>query len=231
MRSSDGGLRLEESLQRLDETPPLRERVHAQLEELITTGAFPPGARLVEGDLADRLGVSRGPVRETLQVLSRDGFVDLRPRQGAFVHTPTAREIDDFFEVRGPLEREAALLAAQRITPEGIERLERCLADAREMLERGEDPSSVRDVAHRVDLHDELALAADNPLLTQMLTTLNKRWVWYQPKFDPALRRQAWDEHEVIVKAIIGKNAKAAAKAMDAHTARSWESTRAQERD
>lgn len=219
-------MRFEDSLQRLDQPPPLRERIHSQLEELITTGAFPPGARLVEGELADRLGVSRGPVRETLQVLSRDGFVDLRPRQGAFVHTPTEKEIDDFFEVRGPLECEAARLAAERITPAGAERLKRCLADATDLLERGQDPSAV---SRRVDIHDEIAAIANNPLLAQMLRTLNKRWAWYTPRFDPALRRQAWDEHEVIVDAIVRGDAYAGAEAMAAHTARSRASTRSQE--
>jgi DNA-binding FadR family transcriptional regulator len=73
-------------LRRLDDTPPLRERILEQLELLIISGSLVPGARLVEGDLADTLGVSRGPIREALQMLWRDGFVDLRPRQGAFVH-------------------------------------------------------------------------------------------------------------------------------------------------
>ncbi len=77
--------RASDLIQPLDETPPLRHRIHEQLERLITTGSLAPGTRLVESELAQTLGVSRGPIREALQLLQRDGFIDLRPRQGAFV--------------------------------------------------------------------------------------------------------------------------------------------------
>jgi DNA-binding GntR family transcriptional regulator len=74
------GIRAEDNLRRLEEQLPLRHRIRVQLEGLITAGSLAPGTRLIEGELAERLGVSRGPVRETLQLLSNDGFVDLRPR-------------------------------------------------------------------------------------------------------------------------------------------------------
>ena len=70
-------------------------------------GSLPPGHHLVEADIAKKLGVSRIPVREGLQLLARDGWIDLRPRQGAFVHQPTAQEVDDVFCVRTLLEVEA----------------------------------------------------------------------------------------------------------------------------
>ena len=62
-------------VQPLDEMPPLRHRIHAQLERLITSGSLAPGTRLVESDLAQTLGVSRGPIREALQLLQRDGLI------------------------------------------------------------------------------------------------------------------------------------------------------------
>jgi DNA-binding GntR family transcriptional regulator len=207
--------RLEGSLQRLDQTPPLRQRIHEQLENLITTGAFPPGARLVEGELAERLGVSRGPVRETLQHLSNDGFVDLRPRQGAFVHIPTAKEVDDFFEIRGVLESESARLAALRINPEGIENLRKCLTTAHAILAAGEHASAVN---RKIRVHRAITDVADNPLLAQMLSTLNKRSTWYMSPFEPNERHEkAWAEHQQILEAIIRGDATAARKAMAAH--------------
>ena len=72
----------------------------------------------MESDLAQTLGVSRGPIREALQLLQRDGLIDLRPRQGAFVHLPTLKEIEDFFDIRRALETESARLAARRTTAE-----------------------------------------------------------------------------------------------------------------
>lgn len=203
-----------ESLRRLDETPPLRQRVHEQLESLITAGAIRPGMRLVEGDLAQTLGVSRGPIREALQLLARDGFVDLRPRQGAFVHVPTPKEIDDFYDVRSALETEAARLAALRITPEAAALLRGLLEVASDLLERGKDPSSA---IERPSLHEQITIAADNPLLAQMLDTVNKRATWYQSRFEPQTRRKAWQEHSEIVRAIISGDSEAARSAMARH--------------
>ncbi|RCV49507.1 GntR family transcriptional regulator, partial [Marinitenerispora sediminis] len=71
---------------RVQRPVPLREGVYEALLELITRRQLPPGQHLVENDLADQLGVSRQPVREALQRLSNEGWVDLRPGYGAFVH-------------------------------------------------------------------------------------------------------------------------------------------------
>ncbi|MCW2782823.1 MAG: GntR family transcriptional regulator [Marmoricola sp.] len=207
---------LEGQIQRLDQTP-LRDRVHSQLEELITSGAFPAGSKLVEGEIAGLLGVSRGPVRETLQILSRDGFVDLRPRQGAFVHSPTEKEVDHFYEVRRALECESARLAALRINDDGRLRLSRLLEDATKLLEKGEDPSAL----NRIQIHQEITQLAGNPLLDGMLKDLNKRWTWYLSPFDPTLRRRAWDEHRVIVEDIAAGDADRAVRAMGEHIERS----------
>jgi DNA-binding GntR family transcriptional regulator len=201
-------------LRRLDDTPPLRERILQQLELLIVSGSFPPGARLVEGDLADTLGVSRGPIREALQLLWRDGFVDLRPRQGAFVHVPTVKEIDDFFDIRRALERESVRLAATRITPEGATRLRDVLSRARELLDQGDDPSSVH---RQVKIHGAITQIADNAVLTTMLGDMEKRASWYRAPFEPSGRRRAWEEHEIIVGAIVDGNVDAAMSAIAMH--------------
>jgi DNA-binding GntR family transcriptional regulator len=202
-------------LRRLDDAPPLRERILEQLELLIISGSLAPGARLVEGELADTLGVSRGPIREALQLLWADGFVDLRPRQGAFVHVPTRKEIDDFFDIRRALERESVRLATVRITAAGAQRLRDVLDRAREMLDKGDDPSSVH---QEVRIHREITQIADNDVLTKMLGDLEKRSSWYRAPFSPVVRRRAWDEHEVIVTAIIEGDVDAAMSAISLHT-------------
>jgi DNA-binding GntR family transcriptional regulator len=201
-------------LRRLDETPPLRDRIYQQLEAMITSGAFTPGSRLVESELAQTLGVSRGPIREALQLLWRDGFVDLRPRQGAFVHVPTHKEIDDFFDIRRALEIEAVRLATLRVTPEIAKGLRASIDRARDLLKHGEDPS---DVQRLVNLHEALTAAADNPLLAQMLRGLDKRAVWYRSPFELTWRQRSWDEHDTIVTAVVAGNAEGAVSAMAAH--------------
>jgi DNA-binding GntR family transcriptional regulator len=210
----NGGSEPNELLRRLDDTPPLRERILEQLELLIISGSLAPGARLVEGELAHTLGVSRGPIREALQLLWADGFVDLRPRQGAFVHVPTRKEIDDFFDIRRALEAESVRLATLRITPEGAGRLRGVLERAHDLLGKGDDPSSV----HRhVRIHGEITNIADNDVLTKMLGDLEKRSSWYRAPFSPAARGRAWDEHEVIVTAIIEGDAGAGMAAISSH--------------
>ena len=184
-------------IQPLDETPPLRHRIHEQLERLIITGVLAPGVRLVESDLAQTLGVSRGPIREALQLLQRDGFVDLRARQGAFVHLPTLKEIEDFFDIRRALEAESARLAARRATPEDAARLRSVVDAGLALLDEGKDPSGV-------GMHQTITKVADNPVLAQMLGTLEQRTNWYRRPFEVSLRIRAWEEHEAIVEAIIG---------------------------
>ena len=205
--------RAEDSVHPIEEQLPLRHRIRVQLEGLIMTGALPPGTRLIEGELAQRLGVSRGPVRETLQLLATDGFVDLRPRQGAFVHMPTLKEVGNFYDIRGALECESARLAATHITPRHVERLQSILALGRDLHARGVDPAAVN---RQTAIHQEITMIADNPLLEQMLNTLNKRSAWYLSPHAPQ-RALAWEEHEQIIEAIIRGDAIAAAAAMAQH--------------
>ena len=76
---------------------PLRQSVYEAMVELVVGGGLRPGEHLVETDLARQLGVSRQPVREALHRLEAEGWVDLRPNQGAFVHVPTDHEVDELW--------------------------------------------------------------------------------------------------------------------------------------
>src|SRR6202050_1398310 len=97
---------------------PLRQSVYEALVELIVAGALRPGQHLVESELARQLGVSRQPVREALHRLEAEGWIDLRPSQGAFVYVPTDSEVDQLLDVRELLEGATARLAARAATPE-----------------------------------------------------------------------------------------------------------------
>ncbi|HJY93844.1 MAG TPA: GntR family transcriptional regulator, partial [Streptosporangiaceae bacterium] len=82
---------------------PLRQSVYDALIDLIVSGDLPPGQHMVETDLARQLGVSRQPIREALHRMEAEGWVDLRPSQGAFVHVPTDSEVDELLDVRSLL--------------------------------------------------------------------------------------------------------------------------------
>src|ERR1700716_1492611 len=118
----------------LERPAPLRQAVYDVLVEMIITRELQPGEHLVEHELAAQLGVSRQPVREALQGMQSEGWVDLRPTLGAYVHTPT--DADQLLDVRPLLEADSARLAAQAATPEHVEQLwelqrsgEKALAD------------------------------------------------------------------------------------------------------
>src|SRR5437016_14056778 len=96
---------------------PLRQSVYDALIDLVVGGELPPGQHMVETDLARQLGVSRQPIREALHRMEAEGWVDLRPSQGAFVHVPTDSEVDELLDVRALLEAETARLAAASSGP------------------------------------------------------------------------------------------------------------------
>ena len=108
---------------RVQRPAPLRQAVHDAIVDLIVQGTLQGGQHLVENELAEYLGVSRQPVREALQRLQTDGWIDLRPAQGAFVHTPSEDEVDQLLGVRTVLETYSARLAAENATPENVNRL------------------------------------------------------------------------------------------------------------
>src|SRR6266705_3262381 len=123
---------------------PLRQSVYDALIDLIVGGELPPGQHMVETDLARQLGVSRQPIREAFHRLEAEGWVDLRPSQGAYVHTPTDQEVDQLLDVRGLLESEAARLAAAAADPGG-------LAGLRAIWQQGVDALEAADPERIVD--------------------------------------------------------------------------------
>ena len=116
---------------------PLRQSVYDALIDLIVGGDLPPGQHMVETDLARQLGVSRQPIREALHRMEAEGWVDLRPSQGAFVHVPTDAEVDELLDVRALLEAETARLAAASTDPDPQTRRVR-LDRLREICREGE---------------------------------------------------------------------------------------------
>ena len=117
---------------------PLREVVAGQLRSLILGGELKPGERLVEGQLAERLGVSRNPVREAMRSLEATGLIEVVPRRGAHVSTIDPCAVHHIQHIRILVEGYAVEQAAQRQDPDGIERIRRCLEDGRRATERGE---------------------------------------------------------------------------------------------
>ena len=202
-----------------DEPPisalPLRELVHDRLQEMLISRALAPGDHLVEERLATQLGVSRGPVREALQRLHRDGWITLRPRHGAFVNQPTAGQVHEFFEARELVEREAARLAAQRCTPGDASALLRICDEADEDLVRGASPQQMG--AHTARFHRRVLETARNHILLEFGEQLSHRSRWFFAPLVSTIAPQAWLEHREVAGLIAAGDADAAAVAMHVH--------------
>jgi DNA-binding GntR family transcriptional regulator len=200
---------------KLDRPGPLRDRVYEALLELITTRALQPGQHLVESELAGHLGVSRQPVREALQRLNTEGWVDLRPAQGAFVHEPTEEEADQLLTVRTLLEAEAARLAALNADTEDVEALF-------DIVKKGRTAVGVNDVTRAVALnaafHAKVMELAGNAVLAELAAQVDRRVRWYYTPVAKLRGGTSWSEHSDLVFAIKERDEQKAARLMREHT-------------
>ncbi|MFC4561035.1 GntR family transcriptional regulator [Nocardiopsis mangrovi] len=194
---------------------PLRDSVYETLLELITRRRLPPGRHLVENELAEQLGVSRQPVREALQRLSNEGWVDLRPGYGAFVHRPSENEAEQLLAMRTLLETEAARLAAVEAGAEGTARLRELWRVGVEGLER-DDTDAMVDA--NADLHRVITELSGNEVLAGLAGQVARRVRWYHGLVVRRRGREAWDEHARIIDAIEAGDQDEAARLMREHT-------------
>jgi DNA-binding GntR family transcriptional regulator len=200
---------------KLERPGPLRERVYEALLELIITRSLAPGQHLVETELAGHLGVSRQPVREALQRLNTEGWVDLRPAQGAFVHEPTEEEDDQLLVVRALLETEAARLAAANAPAQGLRRLDE-LCTVGEAAVEADDVDAV--VAANAAFHAYVMELAGNAVLKELAAQVERRVRWY---YTPIARQRgaaSWLEHRELIVAITNRDEPHAQQVMRTHT-------------
>lgn len=116
---------------------PLRDEVLNTLRQALVGGSFAAGERIREVELAARLGVSRGTLREALRHLEQEGLVVTSPHRGTFVVNPTIDEIKDIYGLRIALESYAAEQAAQLATPEDLEALQSVVDDFNALASTG----------------------------------------------------------------------------------------------
>jgi DNA-binding GntR family transcriptional regulator len=196
---------------------PLRQAVYESMVELVVSGRLNPGEHLVETDLARQLGVSRQPVREALHRLQAEGWVDLRPNQGAFVHEPTDNEVDQLLDARELLEMETARLAARSADAEAAARL-RAICHEGEAAVKAGDTEVFITANNR--FHAALAEVAGNAVLAELSAIVGRRMRWYYRLAAPLRGETSCAEHLELIDAIAAGDEKRAAKAARQHTER-----------
>jgi len=203
---------------------PLRQAVYDTLAEMIVSGALKPGQHLVESELAEHLGVSRQPIREALQRLAVDGWVELRPAYGAYVHVPTAEEVAQLLGVRSVLEGYAAREAAQHTSPERVSRLRELQRAGIAALDADDEQALV---AANATLHGYLVQMTGDKVLAELISQVDRRVRWYYSAIARPRGAEAWHEHETLIAAVADGDPVLAEQLMRAHTERTVDAYRA----
>ena len=177
---------------------PLRDVVFNTLRQAILRGEMEPGERLMEIQLADKLGVSRTPIREAIRKLELEGLVIMIPRKGAEVAHITEKDMRDVLEVRAALEELAATLACRNVTQEHIEELK--MANKRfEAAIISKDVVAIVDAD--VNFHDIIYAMTDNQRLIQIINNLREQMYRYRLEYVKDARAHSIliSEHKDII--------------------------------
>lgn len=188
--------------------------VFALLLEAIDRGDYPPGARLVETDLAERFGVSRTPVREALSRLEHQGVAERDGKRGLAVVSLDADQLGELYDLREMLEGYAARLAARRASPSEIEILREMVTEDRA---RRDDPAALALSNRR--FHRQVHDASHNRYLNQMLASMRRSLALLAGTTLAVQGRGAdsVEEHDAIVSAIEARDETAAEDAARGH--------------
>lgn len=204
-----------------DGEQPLREVVAGQLRMMILDGELKPGQRLVEGQLAQRLGVSRNPVREAMRSLEATGLIEVVPRRGAHVSAIDKCEVHHIQQIRILLEGYVVEQAALRQDRDCMEQIRMCMEAGRQATEQGDSVTAA--LCHR-DFHIAVEKAAGIPFLQQVLDPLRTQTELVFSVVTTSRGNITWDEHKDIYDAIAAGDAPLAREMSRRHIMNALES-------
>ncbi len=202
----------------MDAYLPLRDVVFHTLREAILKGDLKPGERLMELQLAAKLGVSRTPIREAIRMLEQEGLAVTIPRKGAEVAKMTEKDMQDVLQVREALDELAANIACERITQEELDELVTAMHEF-EISTRTKDLKRIAETD--VKFHDVIYRATDNPKLVTMVNNLREQMYRYRVEYlkDEKNYPTLLKEHKEIVEGLKTQNKEMIAEAMRKHVA------------
>ncbi len=200
----------------MSEYLPLRDVVFNTLRHAILKGELEPGERLMEIALAQKLGVSRTPIREAIRKLELEGLVVMVPRKGAEVADITEKDLRDVLEVRTALEELSIELAMKNITDEDYENLKKA---SKSFAKDSEGDDLIKIAEADVAFHEIIYMATGNKRLIQMINNLREQMYRYRLEYikDKSTHARLVEEHERIIEAMQKQDVNAAKAAIKLH--------------
>ena len=200
----------------MNEYLPLRDVVFNTLRQAILRGEMEPGERLMEIQLANKLGVSRTPIREAIRKLELEGLVLMIPRKGAEVAEITEKSLRDVLEVRKALEELAVKLACDRMTKQQMSQLKEAAKEFEETLKTND---VTKFAEADVKFHDVIFMATDNQRLIQLLNNFREQMYRFRVEY---LKKKCFHsiliaEHEDIINRIEKRQKEEAAEVVCRH--------------
>jgi len=197
------------------DTSTLADRVYQILRKKILKGELPPGKKLNLTELAKEMNVSNTPLREAIARLEKVGLIEVSPYRCPQVKILSQSQVADIFDVRIALEDLAVRLAAKRVEPDALQRMEATIRTYEQAYGNGDMWGAIE--ADRA-FHDELVQASGNSVLLEMLPTLSDRTRLLlemdPPKPEVPIDRTAAQGHQRILEALREGDGDKAAKAL-----------------
>ncbi len=195
---------------------PLRDVVYNTLREAILKGELKAGERLMELQLASKLGVSRTPIREAIRMLELEGLAVTIPRKGAEVAKMTVKDMEDVLEVREALDELAAKIACNKITEEQLQ----TLSKVKDAFEESTKTTDIKQIAmYDEKFHDVIYESTGNVRLVNLLNNLREQIYRYRVEYlkNVEVYPRLIEEHETILKALQDRNQELVVEAMRDH--------------
>ena len=200
----------------MNEYLPLRDVVFNTLRQAILRGELKPGERLMEIQLANKLGVSRTPIREAIRMLEQEGLAVTIPRKGAEVAKMTEKDMEDVLQIRLSLEALAVRLSCENITPAALQELKVAMED---FEEKTKSSPFVERAKADVKFHEILYKASNNPKLQQLLSNLREQMYRYRVEYlkDDGIYPRLIEEHQKMYDALKAKDQELAVSYVEKH--------------
>ena len=194
----------------------LSQKVYRALKTEIIKGSLKPGTKLLEGKIAEQMGVSRTPVREALKELAAEGFVKMNPNQAVVVSNASVEDVQEVLQIRGVLEGLAARLATRMISEEEIKELEKYQKQM-EYYTKKDDVLAFSEMD--AEFHELILNVCGNNRLIQIRKNLSDQAHRYRIRSlsVPGRLKYSLKEHQEIVEELKRKNAEQADRLSQKH--------------